>query len=489
MDFQEYRNEKNLFNLEKLEKLIAEQEYAQEHLEDILEELELQKSDQSTALIMGQEYSRAFEMKRQEIFSLQSELRKIEKRQKDAKGKISEKKLKRKTEIEKQIKVAEEEAKVLKQNRDDARAMFKELDAEAKDTPKYKDAQQELEKVEKEISSICEYVQKTIDKFDKEEEEIKANIAQASVNNLDFTAELDKYVEFKNKKEAFYDNYKEVLEVLGYDKTNAKTNDLDKTAEEKGKEELIEENIIDKSKEENTENKGFDVNEKFDLEDLIVQNTGLDVDSIKQDENSEDKGQVDQKKPEDMTKEELLEYQKQIIEKLINSKTPEERRTEAAARRAKMAQLAMERKERDFSDESRIDADYSYITMNNARNLGYDNGMEIKPQEEVVVENEKAQAILNKYKELKDSAKDSISDKFWDSMDNFETKIDRQTSKVKDSFNKFKNSRAIGTVKNVGVLGAGGAMTLFGKIKNGAIKLADMMKKEELKSNDERQGR
>lgn len=443
-------------NLENIEKLMYEIELENDKLLEEEEKLAEHNSDYQVWVNFYNELNQKNIENKIKINQLEEELKKITRKETLLNGQLTRKDKERKEVIKKDIEKLNKEIIVNNKNKKDASETCKEIIEKSQNlesSKKIKEIKDNIDEKNEQITNIYNDSKKYIDEYDEKINNVIEQIKNASLNNendkvISYSIELSKLQEEKTGK--YYDSQK-IIDFIK--KNNLVSEQQEEVLNNINNQEINQNEVLDNNNKQETQQQEIlgieDKHPKLSNQDDIKEKMKKAVETVRQNElkKESEKGNDDLGERIISTTEDLLKQDNQA------------------------SNTSNDSNERIFTDEERINPNYSWMNAQNAFNTSNLNNevqmdkdpvieqptieepIEIEPDsEEFSVEevtpinnNEKLEVFKEKYNESKEFIKNNTI-----KIKNI-TKLGLDKSKM--IISKLKNSKVVaGAIENLKAL-------------------------------------
>ena len=442
-------------NLENIEKLMYEIELENDKLLEEEEKLAEHNSDYQVWVTFYNELNQKNIENKIKINQLEEELKKITRKETLLNGQLTRKDKERKEAIKKDIEKLNKEIIVNNKNKKDASETCKEIIEKSQNlesSKKIKEIKDNIDEKNEQITNIYNDSKKYIDEYDEKINNVIEQIKNASLNNendkvISYSIELSKLQEEKTGK--YYDSQK-VIDFIK--KNNLVSEQQEEVLNNINNQEINQNEVLDNNNKQEIQQQILGIEDKhpeLSNQDDIKEKMEKAAETVRQNElkKESEKGNDDLGERIISTTEDLLKQDNQVLNTSNDSN------------------------ERIFTDEERINPNYSWMNAQNAFNTSNLNNevqmdkdpvieqptieepIEIEPDsEEFSVEevtpinnNEKLEVFKEKYNESKEFIKNNTI-----KIKNI-TKLGLDKSKM--IISKLKNSKVVaGAIENLKAL-------------------------------------
>ena len=392
MKIEEMLNENGEFNLDKIQILLDELVYSFDINEENKEDLKQYKEDTNMYVKLYNEYNRKMPEIALLIKGTEDKIDALNQKQQRLNGRISKRDFEEKASLEKQLNDLKKEYQETRDNKKEAKRGYNETKAKYEElvvVNKEGQAKKEHEKYASMLENICKYCLSEKQKLENEITKIRENINyyNEKLNQIDIgdrgqLLEINNNIKNENEKlqqaieklVTLSPHYDKVIEMIAksdeYQGTVSKdiVTELKQQLEEEAKE-IKEPTMDEPTKEEPT------------VEEPTVEEPTKEEPTVEE-------PTVEEPTVEEPTVEEPTVEEPKVEEPKVEEPKSYSERLEALAKEAPL-----------FKDESRIDPNHSYMSYQNASNLGYVNNGTIEMPQPEPQKNEEKVGFFERIKE------------------------------------------------------------------------------------------
>lgn len=431
-------------NLENIEKLMYEIELENDKLLEEEKKLAEHNSDYQVWVNFYNELNQKNIENKIKINQLEEELKKITRKETLLNGQLTRKDKERKEVIKKDIEKLNKEIIVNNKNKKDASETCKEIIEKSQNlesSKKIKEIKDNIDEKNEQINNIFDESKKYIDKYDEKINNVIEQIKNASLNNendkvISYSIELSKLQEEKTGK--YYDSQK-IIDFIK--KNNLVSEQQEEVLNNINNQEINQNEVLDNNNKQETQQQEIlgieDKDSKLSNQDDIAKMKKA-AETVRQNELNKES----EKENDDLgeriisTTEDLLKQDNQI------------------------SNTSNDSNERIFTDEGRINPNYSWMNAQNAFNTGNLNN-EVQMDKDPVIE----QPTIEEPIEIEPESEEFSVEEVTPINDN--EKLEAFKEKYNESKEFIKNNTI--KIKNIAKLGLDKSKMIISKLKNSKV--------------------